>query len=43
MAARLVPVKPANGSGDEALPTDESHGKPPAPGTRFKVRSTPPA
>lgn len=41
MAARLVPVKPASGSGDEALPTDESQGRPPAPGAKFKVRLTP--
>jgi Zn-dependent protease with chaperone function len=43
MAARLVPVKSANGSGDETAPTDESHARPPAPGTRSKVRLTPPA
>ncbi|HKS37595.1 MAG TPA: M48 family metalloprotease [Verrucomicrobiae bacterium] len=43
MAARLVPVKSAHGVGDEAQPADEPHGKPPVPGIRFKVRSTPPA
>jgi Zn-dependent protease with chaperone function len=43
MLARLVPLKPARGAGDEAAPTDESRGQPPAPGSRFKVRLRPPA
>jgi len=37
-AARLVPVKFAGSTGEEAVPTDRSQDRPTAPGTRIRVR-----